>query len=329
MTAAKRLCNFPVEWGGLVLVALADLVWAHAIHFHLVTGTRDFLLIAIVLALMGVARGLKAERAALVMEYFCLSLVTTAAYGVFSYLAMASAYGPLRDGPFLAADRALGFDWPALYRWIMARPGLALTLQLLYASMLAQGLIAGVVLGMRGERHDMRVLFRIIFIASFICCIGAMLAPALGPYQVFHIQGRGAFLIDMKHLLSHRNLTFRLRELTGVISFPSFHAVVALAYAWGLRRAGLMGMAMLGINAGMFLSIPAFGGHYLVDVIAGSGVMLLSLVLTYLSFICLPPLPAHARERATTSPPPARFAHEGEPGLDQASGETVPAANGF
>jgi hypothetical protein len=284
MAAPKPLCNFPVEWTGLAVIALMDAIWARAIDFHLLIGSRDFLLIAIVLALTAVTYGLRAERAGLVMEYFCLSLVTTAAYGVFSYLAMASAYGPLLDGPFLAADRAMGFDWLALYRWIMVRPAVEMTLQLLYVSMLAQGLIAGIVLGMRGERHDMRALFRLIFISSFLTCIGAMLMPALGPYKIFHIQGRGAFLIDMQHLLSHQNLTFKLSELTGVVGFPSFHTVVALAYAWGLRRAGPFGKIMMGVNAGMLVSIPAFGGHYLVDVLAGLGVMLLSLGLTKLSF---------------------------------------------
>jgi len=34
----------------------------------------------------------------------------------------------------------------------------------------------------------------------------------------------------------------------------------------------------------MLLSIPTFGGHYLVDVLAGAAVMLLSLALTHLSF---------------------------------------------
>jgi len=34
----------------------------------------------------------------------------------------------------------------------------------------------------------------------------------------------------------------------------------------------------------MLISIPFFGGHYLVDMIAGAGVMLLSLLLVHLWF---------------------------------------------
>ena len=40
---------------------------------------------------------------------------------------------------------------------------------------------------------------------------------------------------------------------------------------------------MVVVNAGMLLSIPAFGGHYLMDVLAGAAVMLVSLALTHLS----------------------------------------------
>jgi len=65
--------------------------------------------------------------------------------------------------------------------------------------------------------------------------------------------------------------------LTGVVTFPSFHVVVALAYAWGLRHAGRFGRVMVVLNLAMLPSIPVYGGHYLVDAIAGAAVMLVSL----------------------------------------------------
>jgi len=279
MLAPKCISNFTVEWVGLAAIALLDAIWAQAIGFHLIVSPSDFVMASAALSLLIAARRLRAERAAFVLEYFCLSLGATAAFGVLSYLATASAYGPLLDARFLAIDRAMGFDWPALYHWVMAKPELALVLQLLYASILVQALIAGVTLGLRGEQRKMRELFRVIFVASFITCIGAMLFPALGPFKIFDVHGRGAFLADMEHLLTHQNLTFKLSELTGVVSFPSFHVVVALAYAWALRRAGRVGQIMLVLNMGMLPSIPIFGGHYLVDAIAGAITMLLSLAI--------------------------------------------------
>jgi hypothetical protein len=260
----------------VAVLALVDLAWAQAIGFRLVVVPRDFIMAAGASALWIVARRLGSERGALVMEFICLSLAGVV-FEVFSYLAMGSAYGPLWDAPFLAADRALGFDWLALYNWVTAQTVLGFTLHVLYVSILVQAFIAGIVLGLRGEQQKMVELYRIVSIACLITCIGAMFFPALGPFKLFAVPDRGAYLPDMEHLLTHQNLTFRLSELTGVVTFPSFHVVVALAYAWGLRHAGRFGRVMVVLNLAMLPSIPVYGGHYLVDTIAGAAVMLVSL----------------------------------------------------
>jgi len=260
----------------VALIGLIDLVWAHAIGFRLVVVPTDFIMAAGASALWIAARKLHSERGALVMEFICLSLAGVV-FEIFSYLAMGSASGPLWDAPFLAADRALGFDWLALYNWVTAQPILGFTLHVLYVSIVVQAFIAGIVLGLRGERQRMADLYRIVSLASLITCIGAMYFPALGPFKVFAVEGRGAYLPDMEHLLTHQNLTFHLSQLTGVVTFPSFHVVVALAYAWGLRHAGRFGRVMVVLNLAMLPSIPVYGGHYLVDAIAGAAVMLVSL----------------------------------------------------
>jgi len=61
------------------------------------------------------------------------------------------------------------------------------------------------------------------------------------------------------------------------VSFPSFHTTMALVYIYGFRRAGVIGWLVGALNALMLVAIPFFGGHYLVDMIAGAGVMLASL----------------------------------------------------
>jgi hypothetical protein len=274
MSASFR---FAPEWTVLAVVALVDLVWAQQIGFRLLLGGQDALVLLGPLPLLIAAWALRAERAALVLEFFCLSLACTAVFGVFSYLSLASAHGPLQDAELLAADRALGFDWLALYQWIVARPMLSGVLLTLYVSAVVQALVAGIVLGLRQQRRELSELFRVIMLSSFITCIGAMLFPSLGPFKLFAIKERGFFLADMEHLLTHRNLTFALSKLTGVINFPSFHAVLALTYGYGFYRAGAFGRAMTVLNILMLASIPFMGGHYLVDVLAGTGVFALSL----------------------------------------------------
>lgn len=274
MFASSR---FAPEWTALAVVALVDLAWAQQIGFHLLFSSQDALVLLGPLPLLIAAWALRAERAALVLEFFCLSLTCTAVFGVMSYLSLASAHGALVDAQLLAADRALGFDWLALYQWIVARPVLSGLLLTLYVSAVVQALVAGIVLGWRHQRRELSELFRVIILSSFITCMGAMLFPSLGPFKLFAIQERGFFLADMEHLLTHRDLTFALSKLTGVINFPSFHAVLALTYGYGFYRGGAFGRAMTVLNIMMLLSIPFMGGHYLVDVLAGMGVFAVSL----------------------------------------------------
>jgi PAP2 superfamily len=223
-------------------------------------------------------------RIALGAEYFILSLAGTAVLMVFSYLCMASAQGPLIDQMLLRGDRALGFDWLALHDRIMAHKPLAVAGRLLYQSLIIQGLYCTILLALMQQRTWMRELWRLTFIASVLCCLGGMLFPALGPYKIFHLESEGTFLPAMEHLLGHRSLVFAPSGMTGVICFPSLHTVMALAYAYGLRRTGPLFFIFAGLNTLMLFTIPFFGGHYLMDMLAGAGVMPVSVALMRLSF---------------------------------------------
>lgn len=269
MQASPR---FMPEWIALAIVALVDLVWAQQIGFRLLVDLRDVLITMAPVVLLVAAWALRATRVALIFEFFCLTIAGTAIFGVMSYLAMGSAYGPLWDARLLAADKALGLDWLAVYQWINARPPVEGILQALYASIVVQALVAGLTLGLRGQQRDMIELYRIIFVSSFITCIVTMLMPALGPFKLFAVEDRATFLPHLEQLLSHRDLTFALSELTGVVTFPSFHATVALIYGYSFYRAGAFGRAMTVMNGLMLFSVPFIGGHYLVDVFAGMAV---------------------------------------------------------
>jgi membrane-associated phospholipid phosphatase len=115
-----------------------------------------------------------------------------------------------------------------------------------------------------------------VFVAGLLTSAGAALFPAFGPYVTFGEQNHGAFLPDMMRLHAGRDLHFALTNLTGVVSFPSFHTTMALVYIYGFRKTGAVGWAIAVLNVAMLVSIPFFGGHYLTDMIAGAGVALAS-----------------------------------------------------
>jgi hypothetical protein len=236
---------------------------------------HDALPLCGVILLVMIAHVLKSERAGLAAEYFLLTAIATATIGVVSYLSMATDR-PLADGVFMAADRAIGFDWLVDYRWLLHRALAAKILQVAYGTLVYQGLFFGVLFGLKGRRQDLREMFWLVVVSGLFTCAGAAVFPALGPFKTFGIKAE--FLPVMEQLRGG-NLRFALANITGVVCFPSFHTTMALLYIYAFRCTGAIGWMLAALNLVMLLAIPFFGGHYLVDMLAGGAVALASFAI--------------------------------------------------
>jgi len=267
---------FRPEWCAAAALALIDFIWARLIGFHLVLGPVTLATPIILLLLTALPRGFGRPRVALFFEYVALSLLGSFGLIILSYLCMASS-GPLADTWLLAADRALGFDWLGLYHRITLHPPLLHGMEWAYDSLIVQGFYITMFLGLRGDPREMRALWRLSTIGCILCCLGAMAAPALGPFHVFGLDDKGIFLPAVKQLLAKQDLHFAAASLTGVICFPSYHTVLALTCPYALRRTGVFFWIFAVLNLLMLFTIPFFGGHYLTDMIAGAGVFAVAL----------------------------------------------------
>lgn len=264
---------FAAEWLGIFVIAMVATVWAWQERFDLSVRWSDISLSATAVLAILVARAIASERASLVTEYFLLTVVSTVVFGVISYLSMTTGR-PLADAFLMAADRAVGFEWLANYRWLTHHSLAAMVLQFAYNSLVYQGLYFGVLFGIMGKRQQLREMFWLVLVAGIFTSAGAALFPALGPFKAFGVKSE--FLAVVEQLRSG-NLHFALDKLTGVVSFPSFHTTMALLYIYGFSRAGSIGWAAAVLNVVMLPAIPFFGGHYLVDMAAGAMVAIGSL----------------------------------------------------
>lgn len=269
--------EFPIEWCMLGGLALVDAAWARLIGFHLIVTWRDGMVLAAVLAATLAARKFS-RRGAMILEFLALTLASAMVFGVLSYLCLASS-GPLADAALLRIDRAMGFDWLAGFHVLQAHPAAGKWLRLLYDSMPYQALYVAALLGVMGRKGTLRETFWIVATAGLLTDIGVLLFPALGPFEQFGLQSFGGFLPEMKKLLAGNDLTFALGHMTGVVCFPSFHTAMAIIYAYALRRTGAIGWLVAGANTVMLLAIPFIGGHYLIDMIAGAGVVAVSMLI--------------------------------------------------
>lgn len=283
MRHADVRSDFFPEWFGLGAIAAIDAIWAAHIGFHLVVTLRDGLLLGGALGVTVVIRIFTRRtafgaKAGMMAEFFSLTAAATLVFGVLSYLCVASS-GPLVDGALLAADRVLGFDWQAGFLIVRAHPILEEVLRFAYDSLVYQGLYFCVLMALMDRKRTLRDMFWVVFVSGLLTSAGTLLFPALGPYKIFAYIPKDSFVPEIEHLKSGHDLTFALARMTGVVSFPSFHTAMALAYAWGFRRCGAISWMMLGLNALMLSAIPWFGGHYLVDMLAGAAVMITSLAI--------------------------------------------------
>lgn len=137
-------------------------------------------------------------------------------------------------------------------------------------------------MGVMNNKRELRRMFWLTFVAGLFTNIGALLFPALGPFQALNVDPKHDFVMEMEYLKSGQPLSFTLAHMTGVVSFPSLHTTMALAYAYCFRHTGVIGWIAIALNALMLCSVPYFGGHYLVDMIAGAGVFALSLAIVTL-----------------------------------------------
>lgn len=202
-----------------------------------------------------------------------------------SYIGLGAAM-PLQDARFAELDRLLGLDWPAYFHFAVARPKLLLYAKFFYAMIVVPGLCVPVVLGLAGQYIRLQQFVMAATLALFAVIAVSSLLPAIGTYfefglpsdtEVFQANGYGGQAHDIPMLRDGTLRALKLAELGGILTFPSFHAAMAILSIWSLWTIWWLRPALLMLNAGMLVATPLVGGHYFVDVIAGVAVAALTI----------------------------------------------------
>jgi membrane-associated phospholipid phosphatase len=196
-----------------------------------------------------------------------------AATAVFNYLVTSTAF-PLVDAELAAADRALGFDWPAWLVWVHAHPRLWLVLQLAYASAIPQLLAIALYLAFTGRTERNSELLWAMMLSLFVIVPVSTLLPAAGAWVQYDALrfGNAAQVQDFMAMRAGTLHELDLTKLEGLINFPSFHTTLAVLFAYAMRGRGALFAAAILLNAVMIVSVVTEGGHYLVDVISGAAI---------------------------------------------------------
>jgi membrane-associated phospholipid phosphatase len=121
--------------------------------------------------------------------------------------------------------------------------------------------------------------FWIACLAILLTSILSAVVPAMGAFSEYGLPGQANWLHDLDTLRRGSNLYFVLPDMVGIVSFPSFHTVLAVLAIYITRGTGAVGSLFTIWNVIMLFSIAPIGGHYFVDMIGGGVVLAVSVGL--------------------------------------------------
>lgn len=273
----RALAAFPLP--GLGLLVAADGFGCAAGRFAV---TRFWGILAATLLLLAIAllyATLRPRPAIAGMAgHAALWVGFSAAGAVLTYLA-ATADLPLRDGWLRAADAALGFDWARPAGWV-GRHGFAdAVLRLAYFSLLPQ-IALSIALHARARPERNREMLGAAMLALVPTVALSLLLPALGPGAAPGAPPTAdlaylAPLLALRHGALH---VFALPVMQGIVTFPSYHAALAVSIAASHRGTRAF-RGFVVVEALVLAATPPIGGHYLSDVLAGLAIALPSVLL--------------------------------------------------
>ncbi len=195
-----------------------------------------------------------------------------------NFLSMSLSEGWVDD--WLAnLDRSAGFNWQGYVDWVTGNPIVFWLLRQSYGWVDGPIATLAVILIAFGFRRDVRDLFGVLFVTSTACMWVAVAFPAkaavatLGTPALIKLLGKSAGRYHIKiieNLRSDLVMYFDPENIPGLAAFPSFHTAlgVVMIYAARRNRALLFLTSLYALC--MIAATPVFGGHYFVDLIAGT-----------------------------------------------------------
>jgi membrane-associated phospholipid phosphatase len=268
-------------WIGFVLMGAALVLWAWLTDFTIIYGASYVIFyLAAAAFLVGLIYHKRSPGMATFGFSFALFMLMSVVLRPHSYLGAAAGF-PLLDDQFAAFDHLIGFDWVAHVAWVNDHPWVHKILAGAYSSLIMQLVFIFFVLYMTTNYERLREFLMVFFGMGIVTTLIATFTPAAGAF--YHYQPDAALIDNLtpqtgryfqEHFLALHSGTMTsviITKSVGLIAFPSFHTQAAVLYAWSMRRTKIFWPFLI-LNTLMIFSTLTFGGHYVIDLIAGMAV---------------------------------------------------------
>lgn len=259
-------------WAAAILLAVIDFAWGMEGHWVFKMRSLEIALAVVFCLLLPLASGRYRADDRMRTALLCSSgfILFSLPASFFDYLTV-TTNEPLIDKTLAAWDHMLGFDWPAVYLWIKQRPQLNLAFAIAYASVLFQISVVIIYLAFTRRKTQLAEFNVALILTYLITSVISVYCPAAGPAKYYQavVHADVSMLSHFEPLRNGILRFFDLRVAQGLVSIPSFHAIMAILLTYAMRRTRIF-PAFLALNLLVIASTPTQGEHYLVDLIAGA-----------------------------------------------------------
>lgn len=282
------------QWGFVVVFFLIDFFWitfsSLSFHFDLKIIVFQVLAAAVLyLAYKFYEKFRPNPRIILLLQQSFFFFTFCPLVLVFSYLTNTTTE-PFVDSTLASIDRFFGIYTPTFFYWTKAHKTWHLIFQLLYDSYFYQFLLVLFYFGYRWEEGVLPRFVMQFMIAVSITSAICYFYPAEGPYVWYNYIGDTSIFIKnaFYHLQELRHNIVDIIKKDGIITFPSFHAVMGMVFVYTFRnQKKVIFIPILILNILMILVCMPIGGHYFADLLAAVPVFLITIGLEALIYKCV------------------------------------------
>lgn len=199
----------------------------------------------------------------------------------------AGADYPLIDAQLYAIDQWMGFDWLEMMHGFGNHPILVKLTQVAYDLAAVQIAVALPLLIFAGQNDRLMKLVSAQLIALVIIHIFALFAPAIGAYGYLGLTAadhpgialtsEGHTAVQVMQLRTGALFDMGEARMMGLLTFPSFHTVLAIQSAWGFWQFRALRWPTAIFNMLVWVGTLFHGSHHLIDTIAGAAVAVFSI----------------------------------------------------
>lgn len=228
------------------------------------------------------------ERAILLFGSVGLMLLSSLVAGIIAHAGL-RLKRPFVDRALQFADWLLMIDTPAWVFAVSRHPVMAHALAAFYNSTVPVVIITAFALSIVGTKDRTWELVYAYSAGIIICSLIFAAFPAIGTFAFAGINPETAPGLPVSagrfHLKAVEYYRYGsapvvdIAKFNGVVTFPSFHTIMAIIVAYALRGFGALSYAAALWSALVIVSTVPIGGHFVIDIIGGGSLRLALLLL--------------------------------------------------